>query len=280
MSPDQHQHVTEHADRAWDAMLADPSRTVLATDFDGVLSPIVDDPAAAHADPHAIAALARLARVIGQVVIITGRPVRTAVELGGLDRTPGLERLIVLGQYGVERWDAATDHYDIPPAPEAVAALEAELPGVLAGQGWADAAIEHKGRALGVHTRRLADPRRAFDELTGPVTDLARRHGLQVEPGKLVLEIRPPGMDKGAALRGVVEATGARCLWYAGDDLGDIPAFDAAIAGREQGLAAATIWSASEEQPALRERADVVVSGPAGFADWLEAAAVALTATS
>ena len=47
----------------------------------------------------------------------------------------------------------------------------------------------------------LPDPGGGFDQLVEPLTDLAERHGLQVEPGKNVLEIRPQGFDKGDALR-------------------------------------------------------------------------------
>src|SRR5699024_12201867 len=91
-------------DRLLDTLVAaladDPQRAVLATDFDGVLAPIVDHPEHARPHPDALVALARLGHVIGQLVVITGRPARTAVQLGGLDIEPGLRRLVVLGQYG------------------------------------------------------------------------------------------------------------------------------------------------------------------------------------
>jgi len=56
-----------------------------------------------------------------------------AVELGdnafgGFEGVPGLESMVVLGQYGVERWDAATDAYTIPPEPAEVTAAGEELP--------------------------------------------------------------------------------------------------------------------------------------------------------
>ena len=70
--------------------------------------------------------------------------------------------------------------------------------------------MEHKGRAIGVHTRTLADPAQAFGNWRSPIRELAERHGLRVEPGKNVWEIRPAGVDKGASLRSVVAETGAR----------------------------------------------------------------------
>ena len=61
-----------------DAVIADPGGTLLALDFDGTLAHIVDDPAQAYAHGHSIAALGRLGGVIGQIAIITGRPVRVS----------------------------------------------------------------------------------------------------------------------------------------------------------------------------------------------------------
>jgi trehalose 6-phosphate phosphatase len=43
------------------ALLADPAGALIGSDFDGTLSPIVSDPAAARAHPGAVAALKRLA---------------------------------------------------------------------------------------------------------------------------------------------------------------------------------------------------------------------------
>ena len=168
-------------------------------DFDGTLAPIIDDPENAHADPAAVAALSRLGSVLGSVVVITGRPARTAVRLGGFRAAAGLQSMTVLGQYGVERWDAATDEFVIPPDPGQVAALEQEIPPLLDSLGQGDAHVEHKGRAVVVHTRQLPDPDASFATLSGPLNDLAGRHEMVVEPGKNVLEIRSPLADHAVA---------------------------------------------------------------------------------
>ena len=251
------------------AILERPAQTLVAFDFDGTLAPIVDDPEQADADPEAVAALAALGPLVGTVAVVTGRPARTAVRLGGFAGRPGLESMVVLGQYGVERWNGADDTYDIPPEPAAVTAAGDELPALLAAHGLQDARVEHKGRALGVHTRELPDPRAAFATLSGPVRELAERHGLVLEPGRNVLEIRAAGSDKGGALRRLVAETGAQQVVFGGDDLGDLPAFEAVAALREEGVAGLLICSASQEEDALRDRADVVVEGPTGLAGWL-----------
>lgn len=252
------------------AVLEHPDETLVGIDFDGTLAPIVADPEQAHADPRAVAALGRLGNLLGTVAIITGRPARTAVRLGGFRGVAGLGHLVVLGQYGVERWDAATDEFVIPPDPGQVAALEQEIPPLLDRLGQGAAHVEHKGRAVVVHTRQLPDPDASFATLSGPLNDLAERHEMVVEPGKNVLEIRSPGVDKGIALRDVVAERGAQQVVFIGDDLGDLPAYRVVEELRREGRGGLLVCSASHEEDALSDLADVVVQGPGGVATWLE----------
>jgi trehalose 6-phosphate phosphatase len=259
------------------ALLARPGRAVIALDFDGTLAPIVADPEQARAHPDAVPALARLAPKVASVAVVTGRPAEVAVRHGGFARVPGLEHLVVLGHYGAERWDAVTGTVTAPAPHPGVAAVRAELPGLLdaagAGQGtW----VEEKGRAVAVHTRRAADPQATFEALRTPLSDLAARHGLIVEPGRLVLELRPPGMDKGVALLDHVRDTGATSVLYAGDDLGDLPAFTAVDKLRSDGTPGLLVCSGSDEVNELRERADLVVDGPAGVVALLAGLAAQL----
>lgn len=261
---------TEQGQAGVEAFVRDPRSALVAVDFDGVMSPIVPDPEQAFALPEATAALGRMGTLIGTVAVVTGRPVRSAVRLGKFGEAAGLDGLIILGQYGVERWDAATDEFSIPDAPPEITALKDELPGVLAEIGYPDLYLEDKGRALGVHTRRASNPAQALADIKDPVFALADRHGLHVEPGKNVLEIRASGMDKGQALTALVAERNARAVAYAGDDLGDVPAFEAVQKLRDDGLAGLLIASTSDEQDALTERADVLCDGPAGVARYLQ----------
>ncbi|MGQ4514489.1 trehalose-phosphatase [Streptomyces sp. DW26H14] len=258
------------------ALLAAPADAVVALDFDGTLADIVADPEQARAHPGAVPALAALAPHLASVVVISGRPAATAVEYGGFADVPGLERLVVLGHYGAERWDAATGALHTPPPHPGVAAARAELPGVLdrfaPGQ---DVWTEEKGQAFAVHTRRAADPEGAFAALRAPLKDLATRHELLLEPGRLVLELRPPGMDKGVALTAYVQEAGARTVVYAGDDLGDLPAYDAVDALRAEGRPGLLVSSGTATAP-LTDRADLRLSDPSGVVEFLSALADAL----
>jgi trehalose 6-phosphate phosphatase len=246
----------------------EPARALIATDFDGTLAPIVADPREARADPGAVGALRGLAGVVGTLAVITGRPAAEAVELGGFESVPGL---IVLGHYGLERWQdgALTGPEDLP----GVEAARERLPGVLAEAGAPDGVwIEDKGSAVAVHTRRTADPVGELAALKEPLAGLAADVGLVVEPGRLVIELRPPGMDKGAALTGLVAERQAGPVLFAGDDLGDLAAFAAVRALRGKGHPGVTVCSASGEVSELAAEADLVVDGPGGVAallSWL-----------
>ena len=253
------------------ALAQHPGRALIALDYDGTLAPIVSDPMAARPHPGAIAALRRLAPRAGTLAVITGRPAREAVALGGLDQIPGL---IVLGQYGRQRWEAGT--FTAPPAPPGVDTARRELPAVLAAAGapkgtW----TEDKGDALAVHTRRAADPDQALDRLRAPLADLAARADLAVQPGRMVIELRPPGGDKGTALKGLRSERDARAVMYCGDDLGDGPAFEAVAELRASGIPGLAVCSGSPEVTGLADLADLVVDGPDGVVALLDALAAA-----
>ncbi|WP_035756844.1 trehalose-phosphatase [Granulicoccus phenolivorans] len=269
--------VTTPQGRAgWAAIIADPAAALIALDFDGVLSPIVADPEQAYVLPAAVDAMAELGGRIGTLAVITGRPVQAALRLGGFAGRAGLEKLIILGQYGVERWDAATGELTTPEPPAEIQQVRDRLPALLAECGQPDLYVEDKGRAIGVHTRRASDPQAALDAITGPLLDLADELGLQAEPGRNVVEIRAAGFDKGSALQGLVAERTAGAVAYAGDDLGDLAAFDTVDRLRAAGTPGLLLCSASDEQDALRPRADVVCAGPAGIAAFLTHLAGAL----
>lgn len=270
--------VTAAGRAGLEKLLAQPGRAVVALDFDGTISPIVPDPDQARAHPDAVPALARLAPHLAAVAVVTGRPAELAVRYGGFADASGLDGLVVLGAYGAERWDAVTGAVRKPPAHPGVAAVRAELPDVLAAADGSEGVhVEDKGGALAVHTRRAADPAAVFARLRQPLTALAERHGLAVEPGRFVLELRPPGMDKGRALTELARETGAETLVFFGDDLGDLAAFAAVDALRAEGIGGVLVCSGSDEVTELAERADLVVDGPAGVAALLAALASALS---
>jgi trehalose 6-phosphate phosphatase len=258
----------------YDALVAAASSSVVGLDFDGTLAPIVDDPEIAHIHPDAPEVLLALAGVVRAVAVITGRPARKALALGGLDDV-GREigdtgrELFVFGQYGYERWSSTQRRVVSPRPPHGLSAFLRDLPRVLRDAGAADVFVEDKGLAIAVHTRRLDDPAGAYDLLLPRLRDLASRFGLVVEPGRNVIEVRSPGMDKGAVVRNLAKEVEAGGFLFAGDDLGDVEAFEAVAELREQGMPTLLVCSASQEESTLIELADVVVPGPDGVLNLL-----------
>lgn len=242
------------------ALRADPGRALVALDYDGTLAPVVARPQDAVPSPGALAVLTGLAPRVGRITLVTGRPAGVAVELSGLARIAGL---VVLGQYGLQRWEAGV--LSGPAEPPGLDALRAQVPELLTD----GAALEDKGLSLVVHTRGCPDPLGAQQRLAGPLGRLAEAAGLALHPGRFVLELRLAGVDKRGALLSLADPAPSAVL-FAGDDLGDLPAFDAVDELRARGVPGLTVCSASDEGPvALRERADLVVDGPAGVVELL-----------
>ena len=254
------QPVTDAGRAGLAALRADPARALVAVDYDGTLAPVVQRPEDARPAPGAVEALHALAGTVGTLAVVTGRAALVVLALAGLDGVPGL---VVLGQYGAERWDGALV---ADPAAPGLDDLRTSIPPVLEGR----ARLEDKGLSLVVHGRGLPDPEAELARLRPLLERLAAPYGLQVHPGRLVLEVRPAGHDKGRALRGLADPAPSAVL-FAGDDVGDLPAFDAVAALRAEGVPGLTVCSASDEgPPALRERADLVVDGPPGVVRLLE----------
>ncbi len=261
--------------RRYDELVTSAERAVVGLDFDGTLAPIVEDPKDAHIHPDAGAALVELAPLIEAVAVVTGRPVRQAVSLGDLDDI-GAEiaeaggEFLVLGHYGNERWSARDRRVISPRPPKGLATLMSELPDLLRRNGLQEAHIESKGGlAVAVHTRRMDDPDAAQERLTPILEKAARSHGLVTEPGRMVVEVRASGMDKGNAVRHLQKQTHADAMVFVGDDLGDLEAFDAVADLRRRGMVGFLVCSGSDEQQALVEKADLVVDGPDGVVAFL-----------
>jgi trehalose 6-phosphate phosphatase len=247
---------------------------VVGLDFDGTLSPIVDDPESAHIHEDAPALLVDLARHVRAVAVVTGRPARQVLALGGLDEIGDAmgedgRELFVFGQYGNERWSSFNRRVVSPRPPQGLATFLRDLPRLLRRNDAEDAYVEMKGLAVAVHTRRLEYPAAAFDRLLPVLTDAAKAHDLMVEPGRNVVEIRSPGMHKGTAIEVLAEEQDAGAFVFVGDDLGDIDAFNAVLGLRRKGLPTLLVCSGSDEEGSLAELADAVVPGPDGVLDFL-----------
>jgi trehalose 6-phosphate phosphatase len=237
-----------------------PLSAGVLTDFDGTLSPIVDDPEAAQPLPGVVDTLARLARRFPMVAVISGRPVAYLA-----DRLGPPDGVTLVGLYGLEKGgrDGVHAHPDADrwrrTVAEVAEAAEMEAPpGVY---------VERKGLTVGLHVRRAPQHAGWVEKWA---RQQAQRRGLVVHRAKMSLELVPPvATDKGWVVADL--AVGLDAVCYLGDDVGDLPAFAALSRLAASGVATIAVAVRSlEAPPALLERADVVVDGPAGALSWLE----------
>jgi trehalose 6-phosphate phosphatase len=248
-----------------DALLpfvADPDHAAVLVDYDGSLAPIVDDPEAAVPLPEARDALGRLAGTIGVVGVVSGRPVRFLHDALAL---PGI---VYVGQYGLERLDGDEPVADPRVLPylgrleEAASDAEGRFP---------DLIVERKGLAVTLHWRQ--QPARET-EARAWATDVAERLDLGVLWGRAAAELRAPvDVDKGSAVTTLARG----CT--AGDDVGDLPAWDALdrlVAQQELGTRVRVAVRSIEEPPEIVARADLHVEGPRGLAALLGELSAAL----
>jgi trehalose 6-phosphate phosphatase len=233
---------------------------LVALDFDGTLSPIVLDPTTSRPAPGALEALRALAAKGARIAVITGRDARTVLALGSLDRVDGV---MVAGLYGAETWSAG--ELASPPTPESMTELRARLPALVRDRTIDDAVwVEDKRLSLVVHARKAADPQAALEVLREPVAELAAQLGLELHGGRDILELRLPGYDKGRVLRSLADDPYASTVLFAGDDLGDLPAFATVRALRAEGRRAWGVAAGSADVPEVAAAADARVNGPDG----------------
>ena len=231
------------------AISAHLAEAAIVLDFDGTLAPIVDDPAAARPLPDAAHVLTDLSKRAGAVAVVTGRPeafVRDVLDVRGLE---------VVGLYG------------LPPSPVIPDNVRAELARLASAEPGAE--LEDKGASVALHARRTPDPDAALARVREPVRALAASRGLTSFEGKLVIEVSPPGADKGVAVEQLLRRLAPRAALYAGDDLPDIEAFDALRRTGLEACCVAVVGSGTPER--LVEIADVQVQGPLGLLELLRA---------
>lgn len=239
-------------------MTVSPPRDLLQAaslflDFDGTLVEIAERPDAVTVSER-LTSLVRdlLARLQGRVAVISGRPV---AQLRALLDQP----VIIVGSHGLE-FDGAVAERNSAARPLALsAALEAMNELAARRRG---VIVEEKPLGVALHFRQLPE---AEDECVALASQLASRDGLHLQPGKMMVEVRAAGGDKGTAIRTLMQEpdmAGTRPV-FMGDDLTDEPGF---IAAAE--LGGAGILVGEQRETAAQYR----LNGVEATLAWLEAA--------
>jgi trehalose 6-phosphate phosphatase len=247
----------------WGPLRAALSSALVAVDFDGTLAPISPHPDDARPLAGADQILRDVRATGATVAVVTGRSVASLLRVSSFGSVPGI---VIYGTHGAERWQAG--ELRAPAPPPGLNELRLSLPGLLTSIG-PDLWIEDKGLSLVIHARLTADPELALEILRAPVGQAAMASGLGVRPGKEVLEICIPGIDKGTAIRELVSEDPAGAF-YAGDDLGDLPAIHEVNAWAERsGRPTLTVAVNPGGSGPIAEQADVTVPDPQGLMSLL-----------
>ena len=253
-------------------LLADPARSAVLCDIDGVLAPIVRRADDARVSQQVSVLLSRLVRRFGLVACVSGRSAADARRLVGVGG------IAYAGSHGAELLEPGAAK---PRTNEAFQRWEGRVKGFVAEQDTPElrrlrVRIEDKGPIAAFHWRGVPDEDEARTRLVQLAAE-AEAEELTTHWGRKVLEVRPPvRVDKGQAVRALLEPAGARIALFGGDDTTDLDAFDALVELRDEGALEAAVLvgvRSDEGPPEIVERADLVVDGVQGFTRVLAALA-------
>lgn len=206
------------------------TRSGLITDIDGTISPLAPSPDLARVSPICAHHLRALAAQLALVAVVSGR---SAVDSQALVNIDGL---VYVGNHGLEQLNQGTVEY----VPEAeayrsrVAAVVADLR-EMASQ-LKGTVLEDKGVTASIHYRQVDPSQGAREKLLRTIHQSPSAAGLWITEGKKVIEIRPPlRVDKGMAVRDLVDRYSLEGVVYLGDDMTDVDAFKALNSLRRDG---------------------------------------------
>jgi len=232
-----------------------PGRCAFFFDLDGTLAPIAPRPEEAAVPAATVGLLERLAgSAAGAVAVVSGRSIDV------VDRLLHPLRVPAAGLHGAQ-WRGPDGRLrELSVDPSRAGLLRARLDAVAARHPGAH--MEDKRISFAVHYRHAPEHEAGIRrEVSAAAAGFERDY--VVQPGKMVVEVKPRGADKGQALERfmAIAPFASRLPVMAGDDLTDEPAF-AAVAR----LGGVSIKIGCGDTAAAWRLPD-----PAALADWLDA---------
>jgi trehalose-phosphatase len=189
--------------------LAATRKLLLASDFDGTLAEIVDDPDLATPLARSKSALEALADSPGTTVaVISGRRRSQLVERFGHPS------FVLIGEHGADHGDGT--------GPESGSLAEARVLADQLASTAPGARVEHKTRSVAFHYRLVEDPDHVVEELRRRAGAIP---GLRLVEGKMVVELTDSAVDKGTALLELRRQVSPDRVVFMGDDVTDETAF-------------------------------------------------------
>ena len=186
----------------------------LFLDIDGTLAELANVPDAVRVEQETLQALPKLSQELaGALALVTGRAITSADKL-----FPDL-KLPMAGQHGNERRDAkGTIHFHAP-RKDTYGRLCKLLRGL--AKRHPQLLLEDKGAAIALHYRALPELEPELHRAL--LAELREGEGYLLQPGKMLLEVRPEGRDKGTAIDDFMAENpfAGRLPVFVGDDLTD-----------------------------------------------------------
>ena len=248
---------------------ANPDRSAVLLDVDGVLAPIVDHPDDSHMPETTRRPLIEVAKRYSVVACVSGRRASDA------RRIVSLGSIAYLGSHGSEvlrpgsiapemdrelqAWTRRVQQFTQENFTETMRKLRIRL--------------EDKEAIAGLHWRGVPDEEEAQAAIE-EVAAAAEKAGFITHWGRKVLEIRPPvRIDKGAGIVGLLRDTDLAAAVYVGDDTTDLDAFrglDELVEMGRLGIAVRVGVRSDEGPAALQAESDVMVEGTDGVRELLQ----------
>jgi len=189
-------------------------------DVDGTLATIQSQPESVSIPALVRQHLQQLSNLThGAVALVSGRPIAQLDALVAPLEAPAA------GVHGAERRDATGQIHRHTLPDDIAQTLQSELQATL--DQWPGTLLEVKGMAFALHYRNAPDYENAILALAHDA--VARFPLLTLQPGKCVVELKPQGVDKGAAVQAFMQEApfNGRIPVFVGDDLTDEKGFSA-----------------------------------------------------
>jgi trehalose 6-phosphate phosphatase len=231
-------------------------------DLDGTLLEIAETPDAVDPGAQEIILLGRLENACGgAVALISGR------SLARIDQLLSPLVLAAAGQHGAERRDAQGRRHrhrfpvaSLKPAASGIRSFAARHQGLV---------FEDKGASVALHYRLApqleAAAQRVVREAAEPLGD-----AVEVQGGKMVVELKPAGCDKGSAIESFMQEPpfAGRVPVILGDDVTDEYGFR--VVNRLGGHSVMVGEGVGEGPSAARWRLQDPAAARAWLGEWLE----------
>src|SRR5690348_8093494 len=174
------------------------TRWAIFLDVDGTLLDFADDPLAVRPDAALLELLHALHRRLdGALALVSGR------ELADLDRLFDASRWAAAGLHGLQLRHVGGNRRDFAVAPAQQAHMR-DVAHTLAAR-FDGVQLEDKHAAIALHCRRAPAQLPALHEAA--IAVMTHLPGYELQPGNLVLEFKPAGMNKGRAVLELLQRT-------------------------------------------------------------------------